>query len=317
MKIRFGYVSIALNLWDASPAKTLTYTRYKALGKQERKQKLEEVTALNLENTIRILHYNIGHQIELYRCSSSIVPLATHPDVSWDFVTPFLPQWREIGQLITKHHLRVSFHPNQFTLFTSDKPKLTDNAVENMRYHYRMIEAMNTDPNVLINLHVGGAYGDKVSATGRFHENLKSLPASIKDVMTLENDDKTYTTEETLAICQREHIPLMFDYHHHIANPSILPLSTLLPLIFETWNERDWKPKLHISSPRSVKEPRAHAGDIDVEFILPLLLVLKELQVDVDWMVEAKNKDLAMLKLIDELAHKRGIKRISGGAVML
>ena len=48
MKIRFGYVANAVGLWDASPSKTLTFTRYSALPKNERMEKLKSVTAQNL-----------------------------------------------------------------------------------------------------------------------------------------------------------------------------------------------------------------------------------------------------------------------------
>src|SRR4051794_37141333 len=105
MKIRFGYVANAVGLWDASPSKTLTFARYSALSKNERMDKLKSVTAQNLQNTKRILYYNIAHEIELYRFSSSLVPLATHPEVMWDFVTPFKTEWEELGQLIQQYKL--------------------------------------------------------------------------------------------------------------------------------------------------------------------------------------------------------------------
>ena len=139
-------------------------------------EKLLEVTKQNIENTRRILYYNTAHQIDVYRLSSSIVPLATHPDVEWDFVTPFKKEWRELGNWVKQHQLRVSFHPNQFTLFTSPKDEITKNAVKDMVFHYKMLEAMGVEDHSYINIHVGGAYGDKESATARFHENLKQLP---------------------------------------------------------------------------------------------------------------------------------------------
>ncbi len=89
--------------------------------------------------------------------------------------------------------------------------------------------------------------------------------------MTLENDDKTYTTAETLSICQKENIPFVFDYHHHMVNLCEEPLEELLPAIFETWSHTNISPKVHISSPRSEKEFRAHAEYIDLEFIKPFL----------------------------------------------
>ncbi|MFB5193808.1 UV DNA damage repair endonuclease UvsE [Neobacillus sp. KR4-4] len=318
MKIRFGYVSHAISLWDASPAKTLTFTRYQQLNPEERMEKLLEVTRQNLNHTLRMLYYNLAHELELYRMSSSIVPLATHPEVNWDFVTPFRTEWLEIGELVKKKKLRVSFHPNQFTLFTSPQTKITENAVVDMRYHYRMFEAMGLEQEGLINIHIGGAYGDKQKTLPRFHQNLTTLPAPIKQVMTLENDDKTYNAEETLAACEKEAIQFVFDYHHHMANLSKTSLEELLPRIFRTWEHGHGPhgiPKVHISSPKNEKEFRSHADFVDPEFIMPFLNMVREIGADVDFMIEAKAKDQAALKLIEDLSKLRGFKRISGGAV--
>ena len=316
MKIRFGYVANATCLWDASPSKTMTYKRFSSLSQEQRMEKLLDVTKQNIEHTRRILYYNTAHQIDVYRLSSSIVPLATHPDVEWDFVTPFKKEWCELGNWIKQHQLRVSFHPNQFTLFTSPKNEITKNAVKDMVYHYKMLEAMGIENHSYINLHVGGAYGDKETATAQFHENLKQLPLKIKAQMTLENDDKTYTALETLHICQKERIPLVFDFHHHIANLCEVPLVNLLDDIFSTWRHVDLVPKIHVSSPKSETEFRSHADFVSLDFIMPLLKGLREIGQDVDFMIEAKLKDQAMLKLIGEVAKIRGVKRISGGTVV-
>ncbi|AGK56074.1 UV DNA damage repair endonuclease UvsE [Bacillus sp. 1NLA3E] len=321
MIIRFGYVSHAVSLWNASPAKTLTFTRYKQLPDGERRQKLLEVTEANLKNTLRMLYYNVAHQIELYRFSSSLVPLATHPEVMWDFVSPFHSLWQEIGEVVKKKRLRVSFHPSQFTLFTSDRDEVTKNAVKDMTYHYQMLEAMGVldhpSAGALINIHIGGAYGNKAGAIMRFHENLRSLPADIKGIMTLENDDKTYHSAETLAACQREKVPFLFDYHHHIANLGNLPLAKLLPATYQTWLEQGRKPKIHISSPKSEAAFRSHADFVDPVFLSPLLEEVRAIGEDVDFMVEAKMKDQAMLKLVEDLSNIRGIKRMSGGSISL
>ncbi|MGG5740969.1 MULTISPECIES: UV DNA damage repair endonuclease UvsE [Bacillus cereus group] len=315
MIMRFGYVSHAMALWDCSPAKTMTFTSFKKLNKQEREDKLYHVTRQNLEHTIRILHYNIAHEIPLYRLSSSIVPLATHPEVEFDYIQLFAPLWRKIGALIQEHNLRVSFHPSQFTLFTSDKPHITTNAITDMTYHYNVLNAMGIADSSYINIHVGGAYGNKEKAIERFHENIQKLPDHIKRQMTLENDDKTYTTSETLAICQKEKIPFVFDYHHHIANLCNESLEELLPMIFKTWSHTNVPPKVHISSPKSEKEFRSHADYIDLDFIKPFLHITKKIDHNFDIMIESKQKDLALLQLIDEISSIRGIKRKNGAVL--
>lgn len=316
MIIRLGYVSHALSLWDCSPAKTLTFTRWKKLDEQARRDQLLYVTEQNLKHTLRMIHYNISQEIHLYRLSSSIVPLATHPEVLWDYRTPFKELLTEIGTLVKRNKLRTSFHPNQFTLFTSDKPHITKNAVCDMTYHYQLLEAMGLADEAIINIHVGGAYGNKQTATTRFHANLEKLPLHIKKRMTLENDDKTYTATETLAICQKEQIPLMFDYHHFIANNHEDEcIEDLLPDIFKTWSPIGLKPKIHVSSPKSASEFRSHADYVDVKFLFPLVKVLKELDIDLDFMIEAKQKDKAALKLCEDLAKIRGVKRIGGATI--
>lgn len=317
MKIRFGYVSTAVTLWDASPAKTVTYKRYSQLDQAERIAKLHEVTLANLANTKRMLYYNAANQIELYRLSSSIVPLATHPDVLWDFVTPFQSQWCELGQFIKQQQMRISFHPNQFTLFTSPKPEITSNSIRDLAYHFRMLEAMDVTEKAYMNIHIGGAYGDKKASLARFHTNLKQVPATLREYLTLENDDKTYTASETLKVCEQEQIPFVFDYHHHMANKCDEPLKELLPRIYQTWSHTGLPPKIHISSPKSEKEFRSHSDFVDTAFILPFLSEVKELNVDIDFMIEAKQKDQAMLRLVEELSKMRGYKRVSSATIVI
>lgn len=319
MRVRFGYVSTALSLWECSPSKTLTFTRWKALPKDERMEKLIDVTRQNLKNTLRMLHYNVAHEIELYRMSSSIVPLATHPEATWDYRTIFKNELLEIGEFIKKQKLRVSLHPNQYTLFTSEKKQITKNAVLDMQYHYDLFEGMNivNEDRVNINIHVGGAYGDKTKALERFHRNIKQLPEAVKRKMTLENDDKTYTSLETLSVCRKEKVPMVFDYHHHMANlgEEEPVLKQVISDTFSTWSDWSIPPKVHISSPKSEKEFRSHADYVSLEFIMPFLKATKELETNYDIMIEAKQKDKSLIKLVDEISKIRGIKRKSGASI--
>jgi UV DNA damage endonuclease len=133
--------------------------------------------------------------------------------------------------------------------------------------------------------------------------------------MTLENDDKTYTAEETLKVCETEGIRFVLDYHHHMANLSEAPLEELLPQIFGTWANAEAVPKVHISSPKNEKEFRSHADFVDPEFIMPFVNLLRELGKDVDFMIEAKAKDQAALKLVEGLSKLRGFKRVSGASI--
>ncbi|WP_347548369.1 UV DNA damage repair endonuclease UvsE [Pseudalkalibacillus hwajinpoensis] len=315
MKLRFGYVSNALALYEASPARTMTFASWSKLSKEEQEAKLHTITERNLSSTLRALHYNIAHEIELYRMSSSIVPLATHPEAKWEYIHPFKDLFAEIGKLVKKHGLRVSFHPNQFTLFTSPKQHVTENAIGDLDYHVTMLEAMGLDNRAIANIHIGGAYGDKKATLKRFYVNFDTIPDQIRSHVTLENDDKTYTAKETLEACERTGVPFIFDYHHHMANPGDgLPEDFLLR-VHETWKSRGQQPKFHLSSPKSEKAYRSHADYVDSEFALPFINMLKEYGEDADIMIEAKKKDLAALKLVEDLSAVRGVKRLTGGSI--
>ena len=92
-----------------------------------------------------------------------------------------------------------------------------------------------------------------------------------------------------------------------------LPL--YLHRIFKTWNNVNIVPKVHISSPKSDQAYRSHADFVSLDFVLPFLKMAKELNQDFDIMIEAKQKNLAMQRLVEEIAAIRGVKRISGSSV--
>lgn len=315
MILRFGYVSMALALWEASPSRTCTFTNWKKLNEENRLEKLYALTEQNLRNTIRILHYNIAHEIDVYRMSSSLIPLAAHPDVDWNYIDPFKELFLEIGTLIKNHKLRVSFHPGQYTLFTSPQKHITANAITDLTYHYRMLEAMGIHQESTMNIHVGGAYGNKEAALERFDHNFPKLDQNIRMRITLENDDRTYTAEETLKVCERHGTPFVFDYHHYWANPGDTAFEELLPRIFATWERTGLVPKFHLSSPKSEKLIRAHADYVDIDFAMPFIKALKAYGQSADIMIESKMKDQAALKIVEEVGKARGFKRIKGGTV--
>ncbi|HMM60663.1 MAG TPA: UV DNA damage repair endonuclease UvsE, partial [Candidatus Rifleibacterium sp.] len=62
----------------------------------------------------------------------------------------------------------------------------------------------------VINIHAGGGYGDKTAALERFKDGFNRLSASARKIVTLENDDKTFTPADLLPICNEMQIPLVY-----------------------------------------------------------------------------------------------------------
>lgn len=317
MHVRFGYVAIALGVPEGSPNKTTTVkTLEKISDPDARISRLRRITRENLATTLRILKYNAAHQIHLYRFTSKTVPLATHPIAKdWDYISDANDELAEIGAFIRSHRMRVSAHPDHFTVLNTPQPEVFASSLRDLSYHAALFDAMGLDIGPQLVLHVGGLYQNKTASTKRFITGYNSLPPAIKKRLMLENDDKIYGTSDVLQLCQQLGIPMVLDLHHHNCISRDDPLPALWPQIADTWGGD--RPKIHLSSPKSAKDFRSHADLVEVSDFLPFLKMAKELGVDFDVMIEAKQKDAAMFRLIAELAAVPGIKQVEGAAIEL
>ncbi|SDO72644.1 UV-damage endonuclease [Paenibacillus sp. yr247] len=81
MIIRLGFVSMAMAIFNNTPSSTFTYKLFSQRPREEAMQRAIDIGRKNLAATLRILYYNAAHGIRLFRLSSSLIPLATHPDV--------------------------------------------------------------------------------------------------------------------------------------------------------------------------------------------------------------------------------------------
>ena len=316
MKFRLGYVAMTLNLEDCSPSGTVTYTSFEKLsGKEARLYRLRKVANKNLQNTLRILRYNKALGISVYRLTSKLIPLATHPDLQlWRYTDDCVDSLRDIGDFIKQNDLRVSTHPDHFTLINSPLTKVFEDSIRDLDYHVKLFEAMGLEESKYkLVLHVGGVYGNKKDSTERFCDNFSKLPDRLRNRLIIENDDKSYSTYDVLDLCQKLGVPMVLDVHHHNCLCGEGGLESVLPEIFDTWRGQYFPPKIHFSSPRNSKDYRSHADLIDYNEFTGFLKIAEMVNRDFDVMLEAKSKDNALLKLSDELAETAGIKRICKG----
>jgi UV DNA damage endonuclease len=309
VQIRFGYVAIALAVPEGTPNKTTNVKALEKIQSGDRTNRLSRIMMGNLETTLRILRYNSAHQIHLYRLTSKLVPLATHPIVEgWDYIADGEGIWQEIGDYIRLHDMRISAHPDHYTLLNSPKAEVLAASLKDLDYHARVFEAMGFAPSPSLVIHVGGLYREKQIALNRFAEQFAALPERLRLRLTLENDDKIYTAADVLGLCEKIGCPMVLDVHHHRCNNEGENLEDLWPRIAATWS--GGIPKIHVSSPKSEKDIRAHADIVAAADVLPFLGVARELNRDFDIMAEAKQKDAAMFRLIDALAAEPGIEQL-------
>jgi UV DNA damage endonuclease len=157
---------------------------------------------------------------------------------------------------------------------------------------------LSRTPYNKINIHIGGAYGDKKLAMERFCKNFNLLPNSVKDRLTVENDDRDslYSVNDLYdGVYKKIGIPIVFDYHHHKFCDGGLSEKEALRLSCETWGII--KPVVHYSESKSIEykdtsiKPQAHS-DYVYDYINTYEHCL-------DIMIEAKHKELAVLKYMN------------------
>lgn len=322
MLIRFGFVAMSMLLEDASPSKTVTQKIYMNLAEANPEAALEKVrrtASNNLDNCLRLLKHCAANHVQLYRFSSKIIPLATHPKLRhWDYTSDLQQQLVELGRFSKEYQIRVSFHPDHFTLINSPKEEVFEAAIIDLAHHARIFNAMGLDNAARLVIHVGGGYNDKNTALERFLENWARVPNGIAKRLTLENDDKTFTAAETLYLCEKLQLPMVFDLHHYRCNhEEDSTLTDLFPRFITTWTGTALPPKIHVSSPKSASDLRSHHDYINPDDIYSALMQLRHFDTDIDAMVEAKQKDKALFRLVRELSKLPGITQVNDAAVRI
>jgi UV DNA damage endonuclease len=317
--IRLGYVAMSMKLQNASPSKTMTFAQFQKIDDREAAiRKLERIALLNLQNTLRLLKHNVASDIHFYRLTSRLIPLANHEELlEWNYMKPLKGLLREIGDYAKKHKIRIDFHPDHFVLINSMQKHILKNSINTLKLHYLLLKAMEINPAHRCVMHVGGNYKETENSLERFVENWMVIPRPIQQMIMLENDDTSFTLEDTLYLCEKLNIPLVFDYHHHLAHHQNVNWESNWSRVVDTWKHSPLPIKMHISSPKSDKTFRHHSDYVDINMFFRFLSVIKGSIPQLDCMIEAKMKDEALFKLMDEVKTRQDVEIIDGSSFYL
>ncbi len=301
MKINLGY-ACSTNTLDITSSSTVTYTNYL---KTKNLNKIDETIISNLGALKEILIYNNKNNIHFFRLTSKLIPLATKEDVEFEYIKKYEKEFNELKPLLK--NIRLDVHPDQFTVINSVKEDVIKRSIDNLEYHYKVLDALGIKNKIMI-IHIGSNVFGKKQSIARFINNYRKLPIHLQESIAIENDDKIFTVKDCLYISKKLNIPFVLDYHHYICNNENESIEKILPEIISTWKNN--KPKMHFSSPKSKlkKEFRSHHDFIDPLKFIEFLNIIKHLQTDVDVMLEAKAKDEALYKLIRQLKYYTDLK---------
>ena len=296
---RMGYACINMQLSSQKPRIYTGRSMIKRTFLSKGINYASELGLANCKDLFEIIKWNKENGFDFFRITSNLFPwcseykLEDMPD-HWEIAGIL----GEIGKYVDKHKMRLTSHPGPFNVLTSPHEHVVENCINDLSVHGEVFDMMGLSrtPFNKINIHIGGVYGDKISAMERFCKNFQRLPNSVKSRLTVENDDKAsmYSVVDLYeGVYKVIGIPIVFDYHHHRFNTGGLSEQDALEVAVSTW-PTDIVPVVHYSESRNIEQedpkirPQAHS-----DYVYDYIDTYGN---HVDIMVEAKHKELAVLK---------------------
>jgi len=204
----------------------------------------------NLDCLLKILEFNVQHNLLFFRITSDLVPFASHPICRFNWQAYFSLKFREIGTFIKTNNIRMSMHPDQFTLINSIDDSVFERSLSELVYHAEVLDSMGLDSSAKIQIHVGGVYGDKKESMRRFVRRLERIPESLTRKLVIENDDRNYTLRDCINISSETGLPVLFDLFHREVNNLGEVVGEAFNMFYRTWRRKDGIPMVDYSSPR-------------------------------------------------------------------
>lgn len=273
----------------------------------------DNIHSLILKNLAALevmLDYNIRHGIQLFRISSDLIPFGSHPINQVTWWNDYRAYFEVLGDKIKKSGLRVSMHPGQYTVINSNDPGVVERSVQELVYHARFLDTLGVDRTNKLVLHIGGVYGDKITATNNFIREYARLPEEVKRRLVIENDERCYNINEVLEISKACGAPVVFDNLHHRINP---PTEKLLDYEWirrcsNTWKPEDGRQKIHYSQQKDQAPPGSHSDTIFLQPFTEFYQPLSEVAPDI--MLEVKDKNLSAIKCIHAVIENSPAKKL-------
>ena len=294
--MRIGYACINMTLQKAGGITTNRSMRQKTYNEKGLAY-CSELALQNVKDLVNIIKWNNEMDIQLFRMSSDIFPWMSYYNLDE------LPDYEEICDYLymagseADGKQRLTFHPGHFNVLGSPNPTVVNKTIKELNQHSEIMNIMGLSRTHYnkINIHIGGAYGDKQATLDRWVNNYHKLCFSTQERLTVENDDKAnmYSVKELYeGIYKKIGVPIVFDYFHHKFCTGGLTEEEALKLAASTWPE-DIVPLTHYSESR-----RKEKLDESIKAQAHSDLVKDTIQtygLDIDVVIEAKHKELAVL----------------------
>jgi UV DNA damage endonuclease len=274
----------------------MTYKSFSSKPREESLLKLSGIIQNNFKTTRDIIHHCKKSGIKGYRLSSDLTPVLNHPDVNLSLEE--LPEYKliqyqinELKKAIKETGIKVSAHPSEYITLTSEDPKAIQNSITDLETHADIFDRLDLPQSyeAPLNIHVRKD-GDPIDISNRFILNYNKLSGAVRKRLVLENNDNANGVWSVKNLhtyfYQTNGIPVTFDTLHHKILPDNLTEEEAFNLAYETWNTT---PIFHYSEGKNNTRAHEHMA----QFLPP---TYKE----VYWDVELKNKDYAILEMLEK-----------------
>ena len=258
---------------------------------------LSDVVLANAHSLVEAIERCSTLGIGAFRVTSQLLPLATHPISGYSIenlpdAQPILDTLTSARDLAKAKDIRLSFHPDQFVVLNSESEAVVESSLREMSHQGEIAKLIGAEA---LTLHAGGAVGGSKEALSRLAKSLDRLTPTARELLALENDDRSFSPADLIPFCENNGIPFVYDVHHHRCRKDDMTVAEASERGAATWKGRE--PWMHISSPRdgwNSANPRSHADFIDPQDV-PKEWIGKRMTVD----VEAKSKERAVLAIIE------------------
>lgn len=265
-----------------------------------------QLALANVRDLEKIADWNIEKGFHLYRMSSDMFPWMSEYEITdLPDYTSIKEQLANIGRKILKHGLRFTFHPGPFNVLASPDANVVSKTIKELGQHGQIMDLLGLprSPFSKINIHIGGAYGDRSAALRRFINNFRLLPAAAASRLTVENDDKAnmFSVADLVTVHEALGIPIVFDFHHHSFRSSDLTIDEALGLALETW-PRDIMPVVHYSNSRKKYEDGCSSDTSHADYLYERINLYG---MKADIMLEAKAKEKASIAFLRMMGYNK------------
>lgn len=267
-----------------------------------------------------ILEYLHRQGITFYRLAGQLAPYLTHPQLPkfHNQIEESINELAATGDLARQYGIRLTMHPGHYIQLSSPESGRVERSLLELEACTALLDSMGLGMDAVIVIHVGGRHGDKQASLTRFAQNLEHLSTAARQRLAVENDDRIYDISDLGWLYKRTGIRLVLDLlHHRCHNTNKLDLLTALDQALTTW-PADQRPKIHLSSSRTelrylyrqgerylaMPLPNQHSDFLNPFEVIEFLQAVRAAEYrPFDIMIEAKARDLALLRLREHLLH--------------